>query len=259
MANITPAPVVEYLSGLRRDPHERLAVIDREGRAEGLPLVYPDTGALLHTLARSCGAKRILEIGTAIGYSTLWMATALPADGALISMEYDGARAARARDHFAAAGLGDRISVIVGDATRFLHKVSGPFDLIFQDSDEKLYEPMLDRLIELLRPGGLLVLTFDLSLDGKFELPKNGAAELLTALSNKFNVPADIHLHQELNRMDDPARERILTTDYIRDTQPDLLPWKHPTLKAVHDLVKGHGWTGGFRSKSVYCLDVTAK
>jgi hypothetical protein len=103
MAIITPQPVVEYLSGLRRDPHERLALIDREGRAEGLPLVYPDTGALLHTLARSCGAKRILEIGTAIGYSTLWMATALPADGALISMEYDGARAARARDHFAAA------------------------------------------------------------------------------------------------------------------------------------------------------------
>jgi predicted O-methyltransferase YrrM len=157
MANITPQPVVEYLSGLRRDPHERLALIDREGRAEGLPLVYPDTGALLHTLARSCGAGRILEIGTAIGYSTLWMATALPADGALISMEYDGARAARARDHFAAAGFGDRVSVIVGDATRFLHKVSGPFDLIFQDSDKKLYEPMLDRLVELLRPGGLLV------------------------------------------------------------------------------------------------------
>lgn len=157
MANITPQPVADYLAGLRRDPHERLGVIDREGRAEGLPLVYPDTGALLHTLARSCGARRILEIGTAIGYSTLWMATALPADGSLITMEYDAARAARARGHFAAAGYADRISVIAGDATRFLHKVAGPFDLIFQDSDKKLYEPMLDRLIELLRPGGLLV------------------------------------------------------------------------------------------------------
>jgi predicted O-methyltransferase YrrM len=157
MANITPQPVLDYLAGLRRDPHERLAVIDREGRSEGLPLVYPDTGALLHTLARASGAKRILEIGTAIGYSTLWMATALPADGALITMEYDAARAARARDHFAAAGCAGRVSVIVGDATRFLHKVSGPFDLIFQDGDKKLYEPMLDRLVALLRPGGLLV------------------------------------------------------------------------------------------------------
>jgi predicted O-methyltransferase YrrM len=157
MANITPQPVVDYLAALRRDPHDRLAVIDREGRAEGLPLVYPDTGALLHTLARGGGATRILEIGTCIGYSTLWMATALPEDGALITMEYDAARAARARDHFAAAGYADRVSVIVGDATRFLHKVSGPFDLIFQDSDKKLYEPMLDRLVELLRPGGVLV------------------------------------------------------------------------------------------------------
>ena len=157
MSNLTPVPVSAYLAALRKDPHPHLAVIDREGRAEGLPLVYPDTGALLHTLARACGARRILEIGTAIGYSTLWMATALPADGALITMEYDAGRAARARDHFAAAGYADRISVIVGDATRFLHKVGGPFDLIFQDSDKKLYEPMLDRLIALLRPGGLLV------------------------------------------------------------------------------------------------------
>lgn len=157
MAHITPQPVVDYLAGLRRDPHERLSVIDREGRAEGLPLVYPDTGALLHTLARATGARRILEIGTAIGYSTLWMATALPANGTLITMEYDAARVARAREHFAAAGYGDRISVMVGDATRFLHKIAGPFDLIFQDSDKKLYEPMLDRLVELLRPGGLLV------------------------------------------------------------------------------------------------------
>jgi predicted O-methyltransferase YrrM len=157
VGNITPQPIADYLAGLRRDPHERLALIDREGRGEGLPLVYPDTGALLHSLARACGARRILEIGTAIGYSTLWLATALPADGALITMEYDPSRAARARDHFAAAGYADRISVIVGDATRFLHKVAGPFDLIFQDSDKKLYAPMLDRLVELLRPGGVLV------------------------------------------------------------------------------------------------------
>lgn len=157
MGHLTPQPVVDYLAGLRRDPHERLASIDREGRAEGLPLVYPDTGALLHTLALGCGARRILEIGTCIGYSTLWLASALPADGALITMEYDAARAARAREHFRAAGVGERVSVIVGEATRFLHKVSGPFDLIFQDSDKKLYEPMLDRLVALLRPGGLLV------------------------------------------------------------------------------------------------------
>lgn len=157
MAHITPEPVLDYLATLRRDPHARLALIDREGRAEGLPLVYPDTGALLHSLALSSGAKRILEIGTAIGYSTLWLASALPADGMMITMEYDAARAGRARAHLTAAGVGDRVNVMVGDATRFLHKIAGPFDLIFQDSDKALYEPMHDRLVGLLRPGGVLV------------------------------------------------------------------------------------------------------
>ena len=69
MRNVTPQPVVDYLATLRRDPHPHLAAIDREGQAEGLPLVYPDTGALLQTLVRACGARRILEIGTAIGYT----------------------------------------------------------------------------------------------------------------------------------------------------------------------------------------------
>jgi SAM-dependent methyltransferase len=121
------------------------------------------------------------------------------------------------------------------------------------------YGEILDEFARVLRPGGLLVLTFDLSLDGKFELPKDAALELLNTLSRKFNLPAGVDLQSELARMDDPVANKILTTDYVRDTQPDLLPWKHPVLKAAHDLVKGHGWTGGFRSKSVYCLDVTAK
>jgi predicted O-methyltransferase YrrM len=157
MSNITPQPILDYLATLRREPHAQLAVIEREGRNEGLPLVQPDTGALLHALARGCGAARILEIGTCLGYSTLWLATALASGGTLMTMESDAARAARAREHFNAAGYGDRISVIVGDAMRFLHKVAGPFDVIFQDSDKQLYEPMVDRLVELLRPGGMLV------------------------------------------------------------------------------------------------------
>jgi SAM-dependent methyltransferase len=121
------------------------------------------------------------------------------------------------------------------------------------------YEAILDEFARVLRPGGLLVLTFDLSLDGKFELKKADALRLLGSIERKFNLPAGADFQRELNRIDDPEREKILTTDYIRKTQPDLLPWKHPLLKAGHDLVKGHGWTGGFRSKSVYCLDVTAR
>ena len=203
MPRLTPEPVLGYLAALRRDPHERLALIDREGRAEGLPLVDPDTGALLHTLALSCGAKRILEIGTAIGYSTLWLATALPADGMMITMEYDASRADRARAHFAAAGYGDRVSVMIGDATRFLHKISGPFDLIFQDSDKKLYEPMLDRLVELLRPGGLLVCDNVLwdgeVIPGFVATPKKNPADTAALAAFNHRLAADPRLYTSVS------------------------------------------------------------
>ena len=157
MSQLTPPEVAEYLTGLRREPHDVLSRLDREGRAEGLPLVLADTGALLHAMARTAGAQRILEIGTAIGYSTIWLASALPEDGMMITMEMSAERADRARAHLTEANLDDRVSVMVGDASKFLHKVSGPFDVIFQDSDKQLYEPMLDRLISLLRPGGVLL------------------------------------------------------------------------------------------------------
>ena len=154
---VTPEPIVEYLATLRQSPHPELDRVAAEGRAEGLPIVDPQSGTLLHLLTRVTRATRALEIGTAIGYSALWIATALPPGGMLITLERDEGRAARARAHFAAAGVGERVSVMIGDATRYLHKIAGPFDLIFQDGDKKQYEPMLPRLIELLRPGGVLV------------------------------------------------------------------------------------------------------
>ena len=154
MGQIVPDAVEQYLAGLNRSPMPVL----REHRSataseQGLPLVDAEVGALLRVLATAIGAARILEIGTAIGYSGIWLAGALPPDGMLMTMEVDAERAREARENFARAGLADRVSVIVGDAQRKLAKVSGPFDLIFQDGDKQLYVPLLDRLVELLRPG----------------------------------------------------------------------------------------------------------
>ncbi len=157
MASVTPAAIAAYLDGLSPAPHPVLARIRAEGREHGVPIVDPLTGALLHGLTRAIGATRILEIGTAIGYSAVWMATALPPTGLLVTLDRDPARATTARAYFAEAGLDDRVNVVIGEADRYLHKLAGPFDLVFQDGDKQQYGPMLDKLAALLRPGGLLV------------------------------------------------------------------------------------------------------
>jgi ubiquinone/menaquinone biosynthesis C-methylase UbiE len=113
------------------------------------------------------------------------------------------------------------------------------------------YGEIIREFARVLRPGGLLVLTFDLSLDGKFELSRDVASDLLKNVSDLFTVDK-IDPQQELSAMD--KANEILTTEHVKSTQPDLLPWKYPVVKAVHDLVNGKGWTGGFRSKSIFCV-----
>lgn len=115
------------------------------------------------------------------------------------------------------------------------------------------YEEIVNEFARVLRPGGLLVLTFDLSLDGKFTLSRSTAEELLRKVISRFDVLEGLDPIQELSRMQD--QNQILSTDHIKATEPDLLPWRYPLLKGIKDLMEGHGWTGGFRSKSVFCLN----
>jgi len=166
MGAIVPDAVERYLAGLNRGGDPLLAEIARTGVERDLPLVDAEVGALLRVLATAIGARKILEIGTAVGYSGIWLAGALPADGMLMTMEMDAGRAKEAQGNFDRAGLTNRVSVMLGDAQRLIAKVAGPFDLIFQDGDKKLYTPLLDRLVSLLRPGGLLV-TDNVLWDGK--------------------------------------------------------------------------------------------
>ena len=194
MGQIVPDPVERYLATLNHLPDAVLQDIARTGEKEDLPLIDAEVGALLRVLATAIGARRILEIGTAIGYSGIWLAGALPPGGMLLTMELDEARARTARDNFARAGIADRVTVIVGDAQRMIAKVSGPFDLIFQDGDKKLYTPLLDRLVELLRPGGLL-LTDNVLWDGEVvpgfvSKPQRNAAdtEAIAAYNLRLNA-----------------------------------------------------------------------
>ncbi|MEU6812188.1 O-methyltransferase [Streptomyces sp. NPDC046831] len=136
----------------------------RDSDAEGLPHinVAPNQGKLLQLLARIQGARTILEIGTLGGYSTIWLARALPSDGRLISLEYDAHHADVARRNLARAGL-DRIAEVrVGPALESLPELADenppPFDLVFIDADKVNNARYLDWALRLTRAGSLIVL-----------------------------------------------------------------------------------------------------
>jgi len=118
-------------------------------------------GAVLEMLRRGLEARRVLEIGTGAGDTALWIARALPADGMLITLERDEARAIRARAGFEQAGVAARVSVMIGDASRYLHKISGPFDLVVQHVDAVQRDLLRPRLLQLLRSRGLLATIVD--------------------------------------------------------------------------------------------------
>jgi caffeoyl-CoA O-methyltransferase len=157
MPELVHPAVAGYLASLHGAEDPLLAEIRERSRADGVPAISPETARLLHVLAVSAAPRRVLEIGTGYGCSGIYLARALAPDGMLFTIERDPARAAAARQHFERAGLGGWVSVMVGEAARLVHKVAGPFDLILQDGSKDQYEPVLDRLVGLLRPRGVLV------------------------------------------------------------------------------------------------------
>ena len=209
MGQIVPDAVEEYLASLNRQSDPVLTDIARTGERDHLPLVDAEVGALLRVLTLATRATRVLEIGTAIGYSGIWMAGVLPKDGMLSTMEVDEARATIARDNFARVGVADRVHVIVGEAQRMLHKIAGPFDLIFQDGDKKQYGPMLDALVGLLRPGGLLVTDNVLwsgdVVPGFNKTPQQNAADTRAIVA--YNE--EIHSHPSLVTSVVPLRDGV--------------------------------------------------
>ena len=138
---------------------EALSATIRESAAAGLPAIAVSAaqGKLLHLLAMSIGAKRILEIGTLGGYSAVWMARALPADGKLVSLEIDPRNAEVASRNIARAGLSDKVEILVGPAISRLPALQGPFDVAFIDADKESNADYFDHAVRLSRPGGVIV------------------------------------------------------------------------------------------------------
>jgi caffeoyl-CoA O-methyltransferase len=151
-------PAVEaYLTGLVPERSAQLQRLEREAAEEGIPIILLPSAQLIRLLLLTHRPKRILEVGTAIGYSAIWLAEAA-GQAEVVTIEQDEARAARAQANFAEAGLGDRIKLIVGDATKGLRDPeAGPFDCLFIDAAKGQYQAFLDLYLPHITAGGLVI------------------------------------------------------------------------------------------------------
>jgi caffeoyl-CoA O-methyltransferase len=195
--------VDKYISELFIVPDEALSAAEQSHKLENIPLinVSPNLGKLLYLLAKLSKAKKILEVGTLAGYSTIWMAKALPEGGKLISLEIDPRHAEVARKNIARAGLSSRVEIRVGKAIELLPQLveekAGPFDLIFIDADKPPYTEYFDWSLKL-SGSGTLIIADNVIRDGKVldsdtaDPMVQGAQRFNKALAANKNVSATI-------------------------------------------------------------------
>jgi predicted O-methyltransferase YrrM len=152
-----------YIDGLFAPEDEVLTAALERSRAAGLPPIQISAGQgkFLYLLAWLVGARRILELGTLGGYSTIWLARALPEDGALVTLEFSPRHAEVALANLARAGLADKVEVVVGAALDTLPGViesaDAPFDLVFIDADKVNYPHYFAHIMGAVRPGSLVL------------------------------------------------------------------------------------------------------
>ena len=149
-----------YLAGLFAPEDQVLIALREEADRTGLPpiTISPDEGRLLQVLLTAIGARRVLEVGTLGGYSAIWIARALPADGHLLTLEIDERHAAFARRYLARAGVDGRVEIRVGRALDLLPALDGErFDAVFLDADKEPLPTYFEWAMRLVRPGGLVI------------------------------------------------------------------------------------------------------
>lgn len=194
--------VDDYVGNLFGDEDEALQKTVKSIKDEKIPQisVSANQGKFLQVLARLCNAKKILEIGTLAGYSTIWMARALPKNGKLISLELDPHHAEVAKRNVSVAGLSDIVDVRLGKAMDSLQQLikegAGPFDMIFIDADKPPYKEYFELSLKLSR-SGTLIIADNVIRDGKVLLDKTdemaeGAKRFNAALAANKSVTATI-------------------------------------------------------------------
>jgi caffeoyl-CoA O-methyltransferase len=151
-------PAVERYVASLIPPRDRV-MTEMEGRArrEGIPIVGPVVGRLFYQLALIARATRVMELGSAIGYSTMWWARAVGKGGKVWYTDSDPANARDARRYLRRGGVADRVEILVGDALECMRRVRGKFDIVFCDIDKPGYPAAFAAAMRRLRRGGLLV------------------------------------------------------------------------------------------------------
>jgi predicted O-methyltransferase YrrM len=146
--------IEEYLEGLETTRDAVLMDMERQAAERDFPIVGPLVGRMLCLLARSIGARRILELGSGFGYSAYWFARALPEDGEVILTEGSSRNLAQAREFFRRGGVRCRVRFEQGDAFKILGRLPGDFDIIFNDVDKEQYPTAFRTAVPRVRAGG---------------------------------------------------------------------------------------------------------
>ena len=154
---ITNPDIEKYMYGLLPPRTEVLAEIEAYAAEQNIPIVGPAVGRLLASLVMMTKARRIFELGSAIGYSTIWLAQTAGPDAEIHYSDGSAANAERARGYFERAGVAARIQIHVGDALTALAATPGTFDLIFNDVDKDGYPAVLEAVPERIKNGGLFI------------------------------------------------------------------------------------------------------
>ncbi len=195
-----PKALLDFAANLMGAEDPVLENIRRKTPEKGLPPISigPQEGKILETLARSCGARKIVEIGTLAGYSACYLAKALGSEGVVHTVEYDVRHAAVARQNIAGAGLSDRVIVHEGAALDVLPKLEseGPFDVCFIDADKANYHRYLRWAVGNVRSGGLII-GDNAYLFGKLHLePKQAGEDAagIPAMREFLKTLADLNL-----------------------------------------------------------------
>jgi len=157
MGGITAGPVEDYLYSMLPPRDEVLTEIEAEAARREIPIVGPAVGRILHQLALMIGAKNVFEMGSAIGYSTIWWARAVGEGGRVIYTDGDPKNAEQAHRYFDRAGVAERIIIKTGDALELLSEQKQQFDVIFNDVDKEDYPRVFRLVLPRLRKGGLFV------------------------------------------------------------------------------------------------------